>query len=270
MKAAVESIFKIIVLFCHLIIFIYPTYAQEEAMWKNKKCAVVLTYDDGLNVHLDKVLPVLDSLGLRGTFYVPANSSCLRDRLPEWRVLAEKGNEIGNHTLFHPCDGRPAGREWVNPDYDLATYSIGRIVDEIKLANTFLYTVDGKTTRTFAYTCGDKMAGDSSFVSLINDEFIAARSVIEVMQKIDEIDLFNIGSMIINGQTSDEMIALVKKAMTEGTLLVFLFHGVGGEHHLNVSLDTHNKLLQYIKENEKDIWLAPLVEVAEFIKESKH
>ncbi|MEJ2545657.1 MAG: polysaccharide deacetylase family protein [Calditrichaceae bacterium] len=239
-------------------------------MWNNKNCAVVLTYDDGLNVHLDNVLPALDSLGLRGTFYMPANSACLRERMAEWRILAEKGNEIGNHTLFHPCDGRPADRDWVNPDYDLATYSIGRIVDEIKLANSFLYAVDGKTSRTFAYTCGDRIAGDSSFVPLIKDEFIAARSVNEIMQKIDDIDLFDIGSIIINGQNGDELLALVKKAMTEEKLLVFLFHGVGGEHHLNVSLNAHAQLLQYLKQNENDIWIAPLVEIAEFIKEYKY
>jgi sialate O-acetylesterase len=238
-------------------------------MWNDKKCAVVLTYDDGLNVHLDNVLPVLDSLGFRGTFYVPAYCPCLKERLAEWRALAEKGHEIGNHTLFHPCDGRPAGREWVNPDYDLSTYTIGRIVDEIRLANTVLYAVDGKTQRTFAYTCGDKYAGDSLFVPLIRDDFIAARSVNEVMQKMNEIDLFDIGSMIINGQSGDELIELVKNALNDNTLLVFLFHGVGGEHHLDVSLDSHNKLLHFLKQNEKDIWVTTLVEVAEYLTEYK-
>ncbi|MBN1408056.1 MAG: polysaccharide deacetylase family protein [Calditrichaceae bacterium] len=234
-------------------------------MWNNKKCAVVLTYDDGLNVHLDNVLPALDSLGLRGTFYIPANSTCLRDRLAEWRVLAEKGNEIGNHTLFHPCDGRPAGRDWVNPNYDLATYTIDRIVDEIKLANTFLYAVDGKTDRTFAYTCGEKTAGDSLFVPLIKDDFIAARNVNAILQSINEINLFDIPSYLINGESGEEMIKLVKNAMENNALLVFLFHGVGGEHGINVSLKAHNQLLHYLKENENNFWVAPLVEVAEYI-----
>ena len=238
-------------------------------MWNNKQCAVVLTYDDGLNVHLDNVLPALDTLGLTGTFYVPANSSCLKERLPEWRILAEKGNEIGNHTLFHPCDGRPAGRDWVNPDYDLSTYTISRIIDEIRLANTFLNAIDGKTKRTFAYTCGEKTADDSSFVPLIKDEFVAARGVNAVMQRINEIDLFDIPSFMINRQSGDELIDLVKEAMENTMLIVFLFHGVGGEHDLNVSLAAHNQLLQFLKQNEKDIWVAPLVEIAEYIKRNK-
>jgi peptidoglycan-N-acetylglucosamine deacetylase len=260
---------KSISVFLFLIFFALSIKAQENTMWNNKKCAVVLTYDDGLNVHLDNVLPALDSLEFRGTFYVPANSLCLKERLPEWRILAEEGNEIGNHTLFHPCDGRPAGRDWVNPDYDLGTYTISRMVDEIKLANTFLNAVDGKTQRTFAYTCGEKSAGDSSFVPLILDDFIAARSVNAVMQKIDEIDLFDIPSYMINGESGDELIEIVKESMKNNALLVFLFHGVGGEHDLNVSLDAHNQLLHFLKENEKDIWVAPLVEVADYIKMDK-
>ncbi len=268
-KFTIPSLIEIIIIVCFIATFIYPTLAQETTIWNNKKCAVVLTYDDGLNVHLDNVLIALDSLGFRGTFYVPANSSCLKERLREWRALAEKGNEIGNHTLFHPCDGRPASRDWVNPDYDLSTYTISRMVDEIRLANMLLNAIDGKSARTFAYTCGEKTAGDSAFVPLIMDDFIGARSVNAVMKKMSEIDLFDIPSYMINGQSGDELIDLVKEAMDNDRLLVFLFHGVGGEHDLNVSLAAHNQLLQFLKQNEKDIWVAPLLEVAEYIRNKK-
>ena len=35
-------------------------------------CAVVITYDDAIDQHLDNARPVLDSLGLRATFYITA------------------------------------------------------------------------------------------------------------------------------------------------------------------------------------------------------
>jgi len=35
---------------------------------------------------------------------------------------------------------------------------------------------------------------------------------------------------------------------------------------LNVSLEAHRELLQYLKKNEKNIWIAPMIEVAEYIK----
>ena len=53
--------------------------------WNSKKAAVVLTYDDGLNVHIDNAATVLDSFGFKGTFYLPGNASALNNRIPEWK-----------------------------------------------------------------------------------------------------------------------------------------------------------------------------------------
>ena len=241
----------------------------QDNIWKGKTCAVSLTYDDALNVHLDKVIPILDSLGFNGTFYLSGSFPGFRERLNDWKAASEKGNELGNHTLFHPCEGKAPGREWVNPVYDLSIYSVERMADEIKMMNTMLTALDGKKERTFAYPCGDKLAGDSSYVNALKDQFTGARSVQEKMENIDQIDLFDIGSYVINGQSGDELIKLVKEAISKKALLVFLFHGVGGEHNINVSLEAHSKLLHFLKDNEKDIWVAPLNDIAEFILESR-
>jgi peptidoglycan-N-acetylglucosamine deacetylase len=244
-------------------------YAQNYTKWNGKKCAVAITYDDGLNVHLDNVIPLLDSLGLKATFYIPGFFKSFRDRNKEWAKAAAGGHELGNHTLFHPCEGKAKGREWVKSEYDLNKYSIKRISDEIIMNNTLLEILDGKKTRTFAYTCGDKKTGEDSFEDKIKEIFIAARGVQGKMQKIVDIDLYDIGSFMINGQSGSELINLVKKSLDNNYLLVFLFHGVGGEHVLNVSLEAHRELLYFLKQNEKDIWIAPLIEIAEYIKDIK-
>jgi peptidoglycan/xylan/chitin deacetylase (PgdA/CDA1 family) len=241
------------------------SYAQDQRPWNKKQCAVCLTYDDALNVDLDRVAPALDSLGLMGTFYVSGFFPSFKLRSTEWRAVAGKGHELGNHTLFHPCTGSLPGREWVKPDYDLNNYSIQRMVDEITMANVLLKAIDGKTKRTFAYPCGDSKVGDSSYVPNIKTDFVAARGVQGKMERLDAIDLYDIGSYMVNGQTGDELIALVKKAMEAHTLIVFLFHGVGGEHSLNVSAEAHSQLLHYLKENEASVWVAPLVEIAEYV-----
>ena len=239
----------------------------DGGVWNHKKCAVSLTYDDGLNIDLDKVIPVLDSLNFKGTFYIPGNSPVLDKRMSEWRAAANNGHELGNHTLFHACEGGMAGREWVKPDYDLSKYSVQRIIDEVLLANTLLKAVDGKTKRTFAYACGDNKVDGVYFMDKLKDDFVAARGVKSEMLKISEVDLYNIGCYMVNGQSGDELISLVKKAMETNTLLVFLFHGVGGGHDINVSEEAHRKLLHFLKQNEKDIWVAPLIEIAEYIKD---
>ncbi|MGD9995160.1 MAG: polysaccharide deacetylase family protein [Salinivirgaceae bacterium] len=238
--------------------------------WNGHQCAVVLTYDDGLHVHLDEVIPLLDSMDFKATFYIPGNAPALDNRLVEWAEAGKSGHELGNHTLNHPCAGKSMGRSWVNPDYDLDDYSATKIIDEIKLANTLLKAIDGKNQRTFAYTCGDTGIGGVSFIPEIKNNFVAGRSVGPSFESLETIDLYQIGAFMVNGETGSELISMVQQAMEKKVLLVFLFHGVGGEHNINVSLEAHRQLIQFLKQHETEIWLAPLEELAAFINNSQN
>jgi peptidoglycan/xylan/chitin deacetylase (PgdA/CDA1 family) len=240
--------------------------AQTANTWNNKQCAVVLTYDDAVDVDLDNAIPALDSLKLRGTFYLIGSAPAVNKRLPEWRKAAQRGHELGNHALFHPCDGTLPGRGFVTPDNDLSKYTVSRAVGEIRANNTLLNAIDGKTARTFAYPCGDRQIGGVNFYDQLKNDFVAARGVTGGLQTAAQVQLDNIDCYMIDGQDAKYMIDLVKQAQQSHTLLVFLFHGVGGGHSLNVDLAAHRQLLRYLKAHEKDIYIAPMVEVAEKIK----
>jgi peptidoglycan-N-acetylglucosamine deacetylase len=239
--------------------------AQSNILWKGKQCAVVLTYDDGLNVDLTNAIPALDSVGLKGTFYISDYFNGLNAQIPGWRKAAAKGHELANHTLWHACEGGRVGREFVK-DYDLRFYSVKRMTDEIRAMNNLLKAIDGKVRRTFAYPCGDEKIHDSAYIDPLKNEFTAARGVRAEMLPIDRVDLYDVPCYMINGQTGEQLIDLVKQAHKKNALLVFLFHGVGGEHSLNVSMRAHSQLLHYLKQNQNNIWVAPMIEVAEFIK----
>jgi sialate O-acetylesterase len=241
--------------------------ATSGGPWNHKGCAVVLTYDDALNVHIDNARPLLDSLGLKATFYVSGYSGVLNNRMEEWRKMAANGHELGNHTLYHPCSGGLQGRDFVMPDTDLDHYTVSKMVSEIRMTNTLLHAIDGKTERTFAYPCGDTKIGGVSYIDAVKSEFTGARGVQFALQDVSQVDLFDIKCYGVNGQSGDELVAAVKKAMEQHKLLVFLFHGVGGEHGLNVSLEAHRQLLQFLKAHEDEIWIAPMTTVASFIKQ---
>ena len=246
-----------------------PAFAQSKTSWQGKKCVVSLTYDDALNVHLDQVAPALDSLGLKGTFFVSGYSGAFTKRMAAWRALATKGHELGNHTLYHPCAGKPAGRGFVVPEYDLDLYSVKRMVDEMKMTNALLQALDGKSKRTFAYPCGDTLASGKPYFGAAKTDFVAARGVQSEYVTVNGLRATNVGSFMVNGQTGEQLIDLVKKAMASQTGIVFLFHGVGGEHSLNVSLAAHRQLLKFLKQHEKEIWVAPFVDMAEFALKNK-
>jgi peptidoglycan-N-acetylglucosamine deacetylase len=257
-----------------LIYFFMLTYHKSEAQqvdqWNGKQCAVVLTYDDALNVHLDNVIPCLDSAGFKGTFYIIGESPVLAKRISEWRIAANHGHELGNHSLTHPCDGRLEGRSWVSPENDLSKYTVTRAVSEIRVTNTLLQAIDGKKERTFAYPCGDTKIDTLNFYDSLKNEFAGARGVKSGLLSINETDLNDINCFFINGHTGSYMIDMVKKAMESHKLLVFMFHGVGGEHNINVSVEAHSQLIHFLKQLENEIWIAPMVDVSNYIRKNQN
>lgn len=246
-----------------LLLIAVPGFSQQH--WNGKKCAVVLTYDDGLDVHLTNAIPALDSLGLKGTFYISDYNKQLKSQTPGWKKAAKNGHELANHTTAHPCEGGKPGREFVDRENDMRFYSVKRMDDDILSLNAILHTIDGKTERTFAFPCGDQKINDSFYLDPIKDKFLAARGVVPSMPTSPSgINLSDVSCYAIVNNTGDELIKLVKEAEAKGGLLVFLFHGVGGGHALDVSLDAHSKLLHYLKQNDKNIWNATMLNVAKF------
>jgi len=242
------------------------TIQAQSKLWNGKQCAVVLTYDDALEVHLDNAIPGLDSAGLKGTFYLSAGFPGFKNRMGDWRQAARNGHELANHSMFHPCAGDQPGREWVNADYDLAHYSVRRMTDEIRMNNLVLNLLDGKTQRTFAYPCGDMTAAGMSYVDAIKGDFVAARGTkSEIIANIKTIDLFNVSSYVVSNHSGKALINLVKDTMKQKGLIVFMFHGVGGGHNINVNLSAHQQLLHYLKQHEKSIQVSTFIDVVEQI-----
>ncbi|RYF86083.1 MAG: hypothetical protein EOO03_12335 [Chitinophagaceae bacterium] len=96
-------------------------------------------------------------------------------------------------------------------------------------------------------------------------DFVAARAVRNEMHPINEIDLYNVDCYMVNNHSFEQMKQWVDDAIASRSLLVILFHGVGGGNGLDVSLPAHRQILGYIKKKEKELYVAPMVEVAKFI-----
>ncbi len=253
---------KLIFLFSLLFSILPISKAQE--IWKgNKQCAVCLSYDDAMDSQLDNVVPQLEKYGFKGTFYLKGAAPTITHRMGEWRALAAKGNELGNHTIFHPCSGaRFPGRE---KDRDLDYYTLTRFLSEVEVANILLKALDGKDNRTFAYTCGDMVVEGKNICDYLPKYVSGARGGDPVYIRKEEIDLYKLPSFSCSGKTAEQMIKLVKGAQEKNSLIALIFHGVGGGH-LAVEAAEHEKLLKYLKENEKNIWVAPVIDVVDYLK----
>jgi peptidoglycan/xylan/chitin deacetylase (PgdA/CDA1 family) len=177
--------------------------------------------------------------------------------MPEWRALATRGHELGNHALFHPCLQDPPGggdRSWVSDDYALERYSIDRIRDEAAVMNTLLHALDGQSVRTFAYNCAETSAGGASYVDALRPLFLAARIGDDVIvEDVHDVDPFLVPSWAVENASGAEMIAFVEKAVNAGGLAVFMFHGIGGEH-IPVSREAHRELLAWLASHRDLVW----------------
>jgi len=236
--------------------------ADINKLWHGKRAAVVLTYDDALDVQLDNAIPALDSLGLKGSFYLSASFPGSKNRIQDWRKAARNGHELGNHTLYHPCDASKPGRSWVTPQNDLSKYTTDQIVREVEMTNVFLESLDGKKERTFAYTCGDMETGSGSFVEAIKNQFVSMRGVSSRVNKLETLDLTNIDCFVVDNNNANQLVQWAEKAKEENGLLVVLFHGVGGGHSINTDRKKHNDFLKYLKDHPDDFWVTTMLEAS--------
>jgi sialate O-acetylesterase len=266
-----------------LLVTVPVSAGPDEFLWPGgAKGAVCLTYDDGLDSHLDSGAPDLEAHNLRGTFYVTGNSESVRRRLDEWRDLARRGHELGNHSLFHPCVGGTSeqGREWVQPEQDLRNYTVRQMIEELRTANTLLAALDGHRKRSYAYTCADELAGGRSYVAALRPLFPFARAGRDPfftpepdgrdkpVTDLRSLDLYRVPSWMVVEKSAEEMIAFVERAAENGGLAVLMFHGVGGEY-LTVSRREHQRLLAHLAENRHRLWTDTFLNVLKHVEEER-
>ena len=259
----------VIVLTCLLLAVPLMAAAEQEPRfeWPNgARAAVSLAYDDALESHLDQALPALDRHGFRASFYLTLASPVVRNRLEEWRAAAERGHELGHHTLFHPCSASQPGREWVTPWNDLDTLPVESLKQQILMANTMLFAIDGREERTFTAPCGDLEAAGEPYLDAIKGEFVAIKSMAGgVTPDMAALDPYAVGVAGPVGATGAELIAIVRAAAERGTMANLTFHGVGGDY-LAVSAEAHDELLRHLAENPEVYWVDTFLNIMQHVR----
>lgn len=235
-------------------------------------CAVSLTYDDGIASHFEDVGPTLERYGLRGTFNTPIARTSVMDHVPEWRAMAARGHELGNHSLFHPCRSTPEDpKPWVGP-YNLVDYNERRLREELEVANFALNLVDGQTIRTYANTCWHRIYGSGADAKpmepVLADYFLAARGAL-TGRPVDlaHLDWMNLGSIWGDRHTCAELRAEVEALAHTGGWIIYTFHGVGeGSHNHFIHYEEHRQFVEWLGQNQPRLWVAPMIDVVRILK----
>jgi len=233
-----------------------------EFTWpRGANLAVSLSYDDALNSQLDNVIPALDKLNLKASFYVVPNSPVMNLRLDEWLAASKNGHELGNHSIYHPCRASLPNRDWVEKQHDLDLYSVNQIIEELTKANTLLKAIDGKVERTYTIPCGDLLVGGEEYLNKVNHLFIAIKGH-EVDKRF---------SLIWDptGATGKELIEYIKNISADILQVNIIFHGVGGDY-LSVTTKAHQELLNFLANNSDTYYVDSYINLMKYVSEMKN
>jgi peptidoglycan/xylan/chitin deacetylase (PgdA/CDA1 family) len=241
--------------------------AQKKVQWPGgKTSAIVLTYDDALLSQLNLAVPQLAAHQLKGTFFLDGRMK--EADMARWRHAAQAGNEMANHSFYHPCSEKAYKAAHYSENY-----TVDSMVKEIGVMNEKLYDIDGAKTRTYAYPCGASLAGGIDYTSALKSSGYVkyARAGSDrnntIVTDFTTLDFFKIPAWGVAANTTGEaLISLVKDNQQAGGMAVFMFHGVGGDY-LNVSAAAHEMLLKYLNEHQNEIWVASFQEVLDYVKQ---
>src|SRR5690606_31799337 len=132
---------------------------------------------------------------------------------------ARSGHELGNHSLFHQCSARGAGREWVKPEQDLDTTTGARMQAQVAVANTMRRAIDGSTEFTYTAPCGDRAAADGDYIAAVAPMFLGIKLVGgDVVPDMWALDRAAVPVTVPVDATGAELIALVEEAGRRGTM----------------------------------------------------
>ena len=263
---------------------------------------VSLTFDDGLDVHLDAAMSMLEAHGMRGTFYVSPGAEPFAKRSAEWVAAAQRGHELGNHTVFHPG---VSSKPWVTEGIALDTYNLDRMRIELLAADRILRMLDGRDVRSFAFPCSNPNLGKPGwprraltrlgldrtrlmgfvdrhhldvgsrlvdYTPLVREIFPSARcgGVLPEDLPVRPGDWHRVRGIDGDGKDLATLEGALDKAISRKAWIVYVFHGVGGGHHLSVDRDVLEALLARIA-GEPSVRVLPFVDAARALQpESGH
>ena len=173
-----------------------------------RSAAVSLRFDDNLDSHLDKAIPVMNRFNIKGTFMVSPGRSSFKKRQNNWmKQVPAIGHEIGNHTMHH------RGADNLTE----ARYEISEAAKIIRAGK-------GKPDRLLVFASGGgKRWGGNRWSS-------ADEAYLQIPGSLNMIDLYDGNHPYVNvtgNITTDELIGYVDTTLKKGLYQAFTFHNIG-------------------------------------------
>lgn len=228
-------------------------------VWNGHKAALSLTFDDGLQCQLDHAVPAMDSLGIRGTFFLPTDCPQYPLDIPRWMAAAHTGHEIGSHSQTH----RKA-----------ASMEVQEMKIEARGSKRYLEQVFERKITSFCYPYTDAPRDYQDQVRAFYQQARGGRvaRADKIITPGDNVNIFNVPCLHVSGAAFErsEIFPVIHEAVDRGGWVVLMLHGVGPDESQwdNVPSAWFTTLLgelAYLRIH-KQLWTAPFGEVAAYYR----
>ena len=254
-----------------ILFFCLPLWTMAQIQWPaGKKAAIMLTYDDGLQSQLQNVVPALNEHNFKGTFFLMGYYLDAKD-LSQWREVSQQGHELGNHSIYHPCNEAQADT-LSSHCRALNCYTVEEMLNEIKIMNTFLSAIDGKSQHSYAYPCGQYKAGGHDYGTPMISQGICTFARMsdseEIITSPSQLMPNNVPSYTaLPGYKAEQLTSYIEKVLASGGAGVILFHGIGGDW-ISVDVEEHQKMIDFLA-SHSEIWVGTFSDVLSYIQQQK-
>jgi len=230
--------------------------SAEIADWAGfRKGAASFTFDDGAPSHVSDAGPVFDKYGYKGTFFLVYNWN------PNWsgfQGLADKGHEIGSHSNSH---GQNMSGEEASSKKNIE----GKIKQKYGIVSVAYpnCNVPNEGAVLQNYVLGRICNGSWQGMS-------------DAMGKNGPSNWAKVSAIMTGAEgqikSTNDFTGQMQNAVRSGGWVAFLTHGFQGKNNGSATysptdLGAIEGALQWAKQNDKDIWVAPMGFVGMYVKE---
>lgn len=262
--------FLIISSICALNVSFKRAFAQDVPfLWpEGKQVAISLTFDDARLSQIETGTTLLDKNGIHATFYVIPET--VEKNIKGWKNVVQKGHEIGNHSVRHPCTGN---LRW-SRNNALENYTVDQMKTELEEANANIEKLLGIKPNTFAYPCGQSFVGRGadakSYIPTVAEMFVTGRN--KVSQGMNDplfCDFSNLVAVDSDNMDFEDVLTLIESAREGHQWIILAGHEIGDSGVQTTKTSMLKALIKYAKNSAHGIWIAPVGTVASHIDKQR-
>jgi peptidoglycan/xylan/chitin deacetylase (PgdA/CDA1 family) len=220
---------------------------------ERSRAALSFSFDDARESQIQNGLPLFERLGVSATFFVMPNAVAADAQ--SWTQAVQRGHEIGNHTVSHPC-GRTAA--WRAGDA-LYRMTLKEMRAELLAASARIRQLLSVDPWSFAYPCGQTFVGrgteTQSYVPVVAELFGVGRTFNEHWANSPvQCDLAQVACVCSDGAKPELAYAAFDQAVAEGEWLVLGGHEIAESGQVGT---TSVELIETIGRRcrERDVWV---------------